>query len=354
MGPLDRFLAELTRLGGAVSAAEALVADGERTLWRGAAGYQVGGEPLLAASGARFDAASLTKPWIATLALRLGATGELPLATRLEELVERVAPALSGKRLEDLLRHRSGLRAWTPLAVRLGRRLADRSALIELLATECALPAEEADRPAYSDLGYLLYGLLAEARLGAGLADLLDSRVCAALGVKPLGRLAADPPRAVECRLDNGREVELAAEQGYVLSRAAPFLRGRPQDGNARVLGFLAGHAGLFATADELLTLAREWLRPARLLSHSEVRRSLAGKGSHALGWARCDPAGSAGPALSKTAFGHTGFTGGSLWIDAANDRILILLSHRLSSRLDFQPVRREFHRLALETFPPR
>ncbi len=354
MGPLDRFLTDAARLGGVVSAAEAVVADGERVLWRGASGFRVGGEPLLAADAARFDAASLTKPWIATLALRLAAKGVLPLDARLDELVPRAHPALAGRRLEDLLRHRAGLDAWVPLGVRLGGRLADRHALLDEIATRCVRSAPAVEAPVYSDLGYVLYGLLAEQRGGSGLPELLDSEVCAPLGLPPVGRLAAEPPHAVECRLDNGREVELAAAQGVQLSRRSGILVGRPQDGNARLLGFLTGHAGLFLTVDELLALAREWLRPGRLLSRTEVDRALAGGGSYALGWARRDPDGSAGPALSPGAFGHTGFTGGSLWIDPASDRILILLAHRLSSRIDFQPVRREFHRLALEAYPPR
>ncbi len=58
---------------------------------------------------------------------------------------------------------------------------------------------------------------------------------------------------------------------------------------------------------------------------------------------------GSSGPDLEPAAFGHTGFTGGSLWIDPARQRIVLVLAHRLSSRLDMNPIRREIHRLAAE-----
>jgi CubicO group peptidase (beta-lactamase class C family) len=124
------------------------------------------------------------------------------------------------------------------------------------------------------------------------------------------------------------------------------------QDGNARALravGIDAAHAGLFVTADEMLALAREWLRPARLLAPAQVEHALGGEGRYALGWARQSGDGSSGPALSRRAFGHTGFTGGSCWIDPASGRIVILLAHRLSSRVDFNPFRRELHRLAAE-----
>jgi CubicO group peptidase (beta-lactamase class C family) len=352
MGPLARFLAELARLGGVVSAAEALVAEAGRVLWRGAAGFRVGGEALAAGAGARFDAASLTKPWMATLALVLDRQGSLPLAARLGDLAPAVAPALAARTLEDLLRHRAGLPAWTPLAVRLGRRFREREALVELLAGGTLPSASPVGVPAgalYSDLGYILWGLLAERSTGRNLADLLDGEVCAPLGLPPLGALSTEPPFPVECRLDNGREVELAAEQGIHLARQRSFLQGHPQDGNARALGFLTAHAGLFVTADEMLALAREWLAPGRLLTRDQVERAVAGDGGWALGWARASADGSSGPALPPAAFGHAGFTGGSLWLDPQRGRILLLLAHRLTSQIDFNPFRREFHRLAAQ-----
>jgi serine-type D-Ala-D-Ala carboxypeptidase len=344
-GQLRAFLDELARLGGVVSGLEAIVADADRILFRHAAGFRVGGERLVAGSGARFDAASLTKPWMAALALSLGEEGTRGL-------------------LGDLLRHRSGAPPWTLLGARMGRRVGDPAALRSFLLKEVeggnlerasrASPGREEQRVEYSDLGYILWGLLVEEASGRNLGELLDERVCAPLGIAPLGRnaLAGEVAAAVECRLDNGREVELAAAQGITLARQRSFLLGVPQDGNARALravGLLPAHAGLFVTADEMLVLAREWLRPGRLLDGERVAAALSGEGSYALGWARWSAEGSAGPALSGRSFGHTGFTGGSVWIDPERDRICVLLAHRLSSRIDFNPCRREFHRLATE-----
>jgi len=349
---LAEYLDGLARLGGAVSAIEAQVADPKQIRWRHAAGYRLGGERLQ--PGARFDAASLTKPWMATLALALAAKGVLELDTALREIFPAAGPWIGNATVEDLVRHRSGIAAWTPLAARLGKRLADAQELADFLLSESLWPKSgqaSSELATYSDLGYILWGLAAEKVTGRKLADLLDLHVTGPLGIAPLGALAGNPPpeQIVECRLDNWKEVELAAEQGLKLARQAPFLRGVPQDGNARAIGALTGHAGLFATADEMLALGREWLHPGRILAPEAVARALAGAGPYALGWARQSADGSSGPEFAPGAFGHTGFTGGSLWIEAARERIVIVLAHRLCSRIDMNPIRREIHRLAAE-----
>ncbi|HLF57140.1 MAG TPA: serine hydrolase domain-containing protein, partial [Thermoanaerobaculia bacterium] len=348
----------LAALGGVVSALEAVVADGERILFRHAAGFRLGGERLVAGSGARFDAASLTKPWMATLALALDSIPEeekerIQLRERLAVTASVVGSGGAVRQgvLEDLLRHRSGMRAWTPLALRLGKALGDRGRLRDALLAERSGPAG-----VYSDLGYILWGLLAEERTALSLPSLLDAHVCSPVGIASLGAIAAsaEVANAVECRLDNGKEVELAAEQGIRMAPQRSFRRGVVQDGNARALravGIFPAHAGLFVTADEMLSLAREWLRPARLLTPARVEAALAGEGTYALGWTRWSESGSAGPALSPRSYGHTGFTGGSVWIDPEASRVYLLLSHRLSSSLDFNPFRREFHQRAEQSF---
>jgi len=362
-GQLREWLDAIAAPGGVVSAVEVVVASTGGFAFRHAAGFRVGGERLGGGAPARFDIASLTKPWMATLGLLLDRDG----SPRLSDALPRSgggAPAGNGATLEDLLRHHAGLPAWTPLAPRLGRRLGEAGALRDFLLGERAGRSGRAGEfhpergarstPVYSDLGYVLWGLLAEEAADAPLATLLDERVCGPLGVAALGELArgAEIPDAVECRLDNGREVELAAAQGIALGRQRALLRGVPQDANARTLraaGISCAHAGLFATADELLALAREWLRPEKLLATAEVERALAGGGEYALGWARQSAEGSSGPALSPAAFGHTGFTGCSLWIDPRRATIFVLLAHRHSSAIDFNPFRREFHRLAAQ-----
>lgn len=295
-------------------------------------------------AGNRFDLASLTKPFVATLALTLERSRELPLATRLGDLFPQADRRLARLALESLLRHRSGLAAWAPLP-RLARD--HEGVLAQLLSGEWLATSRER----YSDLGFILWSRAAEQATGRSLGELLRARVLVPLD---LGRVEPSPCKStsdvVPCLLDNGREVELAAALGLPIDPAGPPAVGVVQDGNARFLspdGGLAGHAGLFADADSVAALAREWLNPRLVLTSSLVARALAGKGEYALGWARRRVAGSAGRGLSAGAFGHTGFTGGSVWIDPRQRLVAVLLGHRATLGLDLNPWRRRFHLLA-------
>ena len=120
---------------------------------------------------------------------------------------------------------------------------------------------------------------------------------------------------------------------------------GDVHDGNAYRRGGVAGNAGLFGAAADVWALARPWLDPAR----REWTRDRTPDGSEARGlaWQGRRGAGSAVPAMSNRAFGHTGFTGTSVWIDPEADRIAVLLSNRVHPEvraIDFNAVRKRFH----------
>ncbi|HVS15758.1 MAG TPA: serine hydrolase domain-containing protein [Thermoanaerobaculia bacterium] len=307
-----------------------------------------------AASGeTRFDLASLTKPVVATLATRLESAGRLDLATPIGDVLGQAHPGLAARSLEDLLRHRSGLRPWAPLYALAGSgsRSADpRDALLRDPRWSGAR------RGTYSDLGYLVLGRVLERALSTPLAAAVEVWVSAPLiaGAGASGFLVQPGPRsgAAACALDTGREVQLAAALGLTVSPLGAPPRGRAQDGNARVLGGLPGHAGLFADLATVAALGRAWLgvgdRRARLLAPADRRRALAGGGGSARGWRRRRLRGSAGPALSASAFGHDGFAGGSLWIDPQRELVLTLLGHRTDPFMDLRPLRRAFHRLGV------
>jgi CubicO group peptidase (beta-lactamase class C family) len=152
----------------------------------------------------------------------------------------------------------------------------------------------------------------------------------------------------VACSLDNAREVELAAALGVRLARCDAVAPGEVQDGNARFLGGLPGHAGLFAPPEALWRLGVAWLRPGDFLPAAVVDAALGGRGPYRLGWwSRAASPVEARP-LSRSGFGHPGFTGGSLWIDPQADRVAVLLAHRRDATVDLAPWRLRFHRLAL------
>ena len=352
-GQLRGWLDALAGVGGAVSAIEvaARARRGGAVPPRGG----VSGRRRAARAGARFDAASLTKPWIASLALALDRDGRA--RARDGARGARIRPATRSSpagRSRICLRHRSGLPAWMPLALRLGRRIAEPEALEELL-TRGEPAGARAVRPAPTAISATCSG---GSRRSAGPATRSPTSSTASSrrhsGCRRSGRSRAIRRARVECQLDNGREVQLAGEQGFEMRRQALRLVGRPQDGNARALGRLVGHAGLFTTVDEQLALAREWLAPGAALGPGRVAKALAGGTGWALGWTRASHDGSSGPAFSAAAFGHAGFTGGSLWIDPERELVVAVLAHRLDSATDFNPYRRELHRLAVEAFGMR
>lgn len=283
-----------------------------------------------------FDLASLTKPWTATLALWLDRRGELPLTTRLGELFSGAGDALASVSLEDLLRHRAGFVRWRPLYALV--RDAD-EALERLLCGDwLGHPPEET----YSDLDYLLWGLAAERATGRSYADLVDrlARQLPTSGVVASGEAVA-VERAVECPLGGGREVELAAEVGLDIGALPAPGPGKAQDGNARFFDHPTAHAGLFSTSSAMAAMAREWLAPEALLSEELVERALGARGRFGLGWFRAGET-AAGRLLGPSAFGHDGFTGGSLWLDRQRGRAVVMLAHRASLEVDLAAVRAE------------
>ena len=325
---------------GRATAAAVVIGDRRRLL---AEAY--GGARLATSSGpvvadSLFDLASLSKPWTATLAVALDRTGELPLDRAVGATWPGMPAALAELPLSDLLRHRARLESWAPLYR--DRPPAER-ALLELALR----PPLGARRPTYSDLGYLLWGASAlRATRRTSLYRLLRDRVLVPLGVEGIVE-RPNRRRAVACLLDTHREVELARRAGVRIAPLGPPPLGRPQDGHCRTLGGYLGQAGLFGTAESLWNLGRAWLEPRPPLTPARVRDALAGSGRWLLGWERRTRAGSSGPALSTEAFGHVGFTGGSLWIDPATERIVVFLAHRSALDVDLAPDRRRLHRLA-------
>jgi len=339
---LEALLDELVAAGDASAAVALVGTDGgiERTAAAGL--IRRAGPP--AAPSTRFDYASLTKPFVTTLGLVLDRAGRLPLETPVGEVFPQAARALAARPLADLLAHRSGLAAWTPLY----SRCATRDEVLDLLLDGELLGAPP---DTYSDLGYVLWGIAAERRLGSPLARLVESEVLAPLGLAGAAPSPGDLPDVAESLLGTAKEAGLAAAEGLAASDLGPPAPGVVQDGNARFLRGLglplAGHAGLFGRAEGLWELGREWLAPGRLLQPEEVARALASGGeTHALGWQRRTAESVAAAPLGPRSFGQMGYAGGSLFVDADRGRIAVLLAHRARPEADMNEWRRRFHAL--------
>src|SRR5256714_4964095 len=132
---------------------------------------------------------------------------------------------------------------------------------------------------------------------------------------------------------------ELTPPRGYPL-------RGEVHDENAFSLGGIAGHAGLFSTASDLAVFAQMMLNGGqyggtRLIADSTVSLfTTRAARTRALGWDTCAGDGSCGKYLSERAYGHTGFTGTSLWIDPDRDMFVILLTNRVHAARARRPAK--------------
>jgi CubicO group peptidase (beta-lactamase class C family) len=265
-----------------------------------------------------YDLASLTKV-IATSTAAMVLVDRHRL--RLDDRVGKYIPEFrrgdkAQVTVRDLLAHRSGLPAGRDLGAR-GRGAA--AARRVALATPLASPP--GTRTEYSDIGADVLGFVVEAVAGEPLDRFVRRTVYAKLGMRST---LFRPPATLRPRT---APTELYPPRGYPL-------RGEVHDENAYALGGIAGHAGLFSTASDLSIFAQMMLnggeyRGVRVLSDSIVelftRRAA---GSRALGWDTCSGGGSCGRVLGPRAYGHTGYTGTSIWIDPDRELFVIVLTN--------------------------
>jgi CubicO group peptidase (beta-lactamase class C family) len=332
-------------------AAVAEVGDSRRVLWRDALGTLAFDDLRATTEATIFDLASLTKPVATTtVVMDLVARGRLNLAESLTQcFAEWRGPDRETATVEDLLEHASGLAA----------RLVDPppGSRREFEHEICALPLEYPPRSKsiYSDLGFILLGFLAADRGGAPLNDLFEQikRRVIPDGSEPEGSSVLQFGVS-----DSNRERTAPTDPLTEDLRRGRRLAGEVHDNYAAALGGIAGHAGLFGTAAGVGEFARAVLCGARgdttvpaplspALVTRTIRRTTVPGSSRALGWDMMLPTSSCGTMLSGSAFGHTGFTGTSLWIDPPRDRYYVLLTNRVcggGSEADIKAVRRAFH----------
>jgi CubicO group peptidase (beta-lactamase class C family) len=270
-----------------------------------------------------YDLASLTKiVATTTAAMILVDEGRLDLSRPVSAFLPRFRGAGKEKvTVESLLTHSSGLDWWAPLY----QDTKGRQAYVEKVqAMELVYPP--GTKSLYSDLGLVLLGEVLERVAGEPLDAFAAKRILEPLGMK-------------DTRYRPGPDL---------LERIAPtekdpwrarVLRGEVHDENAFAMGGVAPQAGLFGTAPDLARFAQMMLNGG-VLEHKRIvgrevverftRRAGIPDSSRALGWDTAHAGSSAGDRLSPRSFGHTGFTGTSMWIDPERNMFIILLTNRV------------------------
>ena len=251
----------------------------------------------------------------------------------LDAPVFRYLPAFSGGikdevTVRELLTHRSGLPA--------GRDLW-RKARSPQEAREMVLETPLEYRPntayIYSDLGADVLGMIVEEVSGQRLDQFLAERVFGPLGMHDTFYRPAD---SLRYRI---APTEVTPPRGYPL-------RGEVHDENAYALGGIAGHAGLFSTAADLSVFAQMMLNGGsydgvQIISDSTVALFTKRTAGHrALGWDTADGDYGSGKYLTERAYGHTGFTGTSIWIDPDREMFVVLLTNRVHAAKAQRPAK--------------
>ncbi|MGH7529102.1 MAG: serine hydrolase domain-containing protein, partial [Gemmatimonadales bacterium] len=310
-----------------------------------------------------YDLASLTKViGLTTACMLLVDQGKLDLAAP----VQRYVPAFRGAgkdrvTIRHLLTHSSGLPPWRPLYT----EATTRTAAFTLVDTT-PLAADPGTQAVYSDLGAILLTQVVETITGERIDRFLDRHVFGPLAMTSTRFLP--PP---------GWHERIAPTER---SQDGTIIRGTVHDENAWKLGGVSGHAGLFSTAPDLARFGF-WLldsyegrrraaeggeaaptTPAaalRRLSPPLVReftrrQELPPGSSRALGWDTPSGLSSAGTKLGPRAFGHTGFTGTSIWFDPDRSLVIILLTNRVHPTREngrIAQVRRQVADLVVDAF---
>lgn len=274
-----------------------------------------------------FDLASLTKVvGTTTAAMVLEDEGALDLDRSIAAYLPVADSAKRAVTPRLLLTHRGGFGAFT----RDYRELPGREAYLrELLARP--LPGVPGARTVYRDTEMVLVQAIVEAATGERIDAFLERRVFGPLGMRETGYL----PRVDRARI---AATEVAADRGGLIWGAV-------HDPHAHAMGGVAGHAGLFGSARDLAVFAQTMLNggeygAVRIASPRTVARWTAPQGagsSRALGWDTPSGESSGGRHASARAFGHTGYTGTSMWIDPERGLFVVLLTNRVNPTAENQ-----------------
>jgi len=293
-----------------------------------------------------FDLASVTKAVATTTtAAILYERGQLELEAPITGVIPEFASKSDLRRGEVtfrmLLAHSSGLPAYEKLFLRARTR-------DELLAAafQTELTADPATRAEYSDIGFILLGIALERIAGESLDGFCQREIFGPLG---MANTTFNPPAEIRAKIPPTADD---------LTFRKRIIQGEVQDENAYVLGGVAGHAGLFATAEDLATFAHAMLiggapilRPETIALFTRRESAPAGT-SRALGWDTPSAPSQSGKHFGPRSYGHLGYTGTSLWIDPDRQLSVTLLTNRTWPDCQNQAIKQgrpKFHDAVIE-----
>ena len=295
-----------------------------------------------------YDIASLTKVVATTTLVAKLAEGDFPVPLDLDAKIERYLPEWArGPQPEwrhrvtvrHLLTHTSGL----PPFKEYWRTSKNKQDTLTKIFAE-PLEYEPGTKEVYSDLGIILMAEIIERLTGRTLDDLANGFIFSPLGMKdsmykPPNKLW---PSIAPTEIDNNFRHRL--------------VQGEVHDENAFAIGGVSGHAGVFSTAPDLAALCQMLLNGGVYAHRRILRRATVAQfttpqqlsgGARTLGWAVPTPGGLSGHYFSAHSFGHTGFTGTSIWIDPERQLFVVFLTNRVHPTREnqkIQQVRRDLH----------
>jgi CubicO group peptidase (beta-lactamase class C family) len=340
-----------TAIGRGVFSGASLLISKDRANFAGTWGTVESGAAAVTSS-TRFDLASLTKPLVtAPLCMAAMQRGVL----NLDDTLCRFFPGAVPKDKKEitighLLSHSSGLPPYKPFYLKLIELPPEvrREALLAMLL-ETPLDAAPGKVANYSDLGFMLLGLILEGLMGERLDGCAHANLFARLGIDELEFCPMDRPEIEdECGGPEGGPdcVLRASGSRYAATQLCPWrkrlLFGEVDDENAWCLNGVAGHAGLFGTAGGIFSLLSflwdvydgnitDPLWPRDLVKLFWTRSDLAGTpGDWCLGYDTPGRKSSSGRHFSSNTIGHLGFTGVSFWLDLEKGVLVVLLTNRV------------------------
>lgn len=318
-----------------------------------------------------FDLASLTKVIATTTAIMLLVEeGSISL----DDPVARTLPAFAergkeGVTIRHLLSHSAGLKPWRgfhELLIQKERKTGER-----VLGTRegrewildrvlrSGLVHQPGEAAVYGDLDFIVLGALVEAVARQPLDEFCESRIFTRLGMIDT-RFFPIPVDGSQPAPDVIRRRIAATENCAWRER---IVWGEVHDPNASAMGGVAGHAGLFSTADDVMKFGQAFVDawhgrsdvlPPERVREFATRQMLPESSDWALGWDTPTPgSSSSGRHFSPSSVGHLGFTGTSLWIDLEREAIVVMLTNRIHqvakrSRFELRPM---IHDAILEGF---